>query len=108
MIYNLTGLFLFAVFAFESMTKMNMSEEDAALKIAEFGVGIWSGILLMTVVAADFILAVISANQKLGQSFQGSALSTHLDRKIEALKNVGLTSFATPARTSAMERPDLD
>ena len=105
--YTGGGLLLIAAFALQSMEKLGMSEDDAYLKIAEFGIGIWSGILLMTVVAADFILAVISANQKLGQGFQGTALASDLDRKIEALKNVGLTSFATPARTSTMERPDI-
>lgn len=106
LLFTAIGIFLIIAFAWDTMEKMGMEEGDIMLQILQFGIGVWSGILLMTVVAADFILAVVSANLSLGRSFHGTELANSLENKIDALKNVGLTSFATPATTGTMRTVD--
>ena len=53
-----------------------------------------SSVLLLTVVGADFILAMMRKGYEQNRTFQGSSLQATLHAKFESLTSVGLTDIA--------------
>jgi hypothetical protein len=85
-IFMMCGLVFFIIFLF-------VSKYFGFWDAVKFGLGLISSVMALTVVAADFMLALITSGYKQSRTFQGTAYRTLLEAKIEALESVGLTNF---------------
>gem|GEM_PF-2341261 len=74
----------------------------------EFFLGLMASLTALTVVASDFLLAVVYKGYDQSKQFQGSTWQQGLESKFEALSTVGLTKFSSsheappPAMVSGM------
>jgi hypothetical protein len=81
---NVAGVVLVLIFIFNF-------EELEGLKAWAFIVGVVATVLLLTIVASDFIVALMSKGFRQQQSFVGSTLEGQLDQRFDALEGAGFT-----------------
>ena len=86
--FNLTGGVLLVIFIID----LGFLDFGDAL---EFAIGIAGNVLLLTVVAADLILALLRAGYEQTKAFHGTGLHRSLDEKFAALAGTGLTDVRT-------------
>lgn len=73
--------------------------------ITKFLLSFLASVLALTVVASDFILAVIWAGYAQGKAFQGTPLQESLETKFRSLAKVGLTAFKSKRVQAAAFAP---
>jgi len=84
----------------------------SATDAIEFMAGVVGNVLLMTVVAADLILALLYLSYRQNRAFAGTELEASLDQKFQSLAEVGFTQIRVPgpasssAGTSSTKSPD--
>ncbi len=84
LIFNLLGVFLLAIFFFDVL-KMGV------LDVLKFGISVLAGVIALTVVASDFVVALLWTGYQQSRAFHGTALQQSLETKYQALENVGVT-----------------
>lgn len=84
------------------------------LGFVEFILGLGGSLMALTVVAADFILALIYKGYEQSKRFQGTAWQAALEARFAALASVGFTQFsssvavAAPATVPGMPAPPTE
>ncbi len=94
---NLVGVVLLSIWMLEHVPNADV------LDLLELVVGFLGSVLLLTVVAADFILAMLCLGYRKAKDFFGSSYMPVLDAKFEALEAVGLTRLDVSMRTTEMK-----
>jgi len=89
-IFTIVGSVLLAAFIFRMP---NMDFENAM----SFLMGVAGNVLLMTVVAADLVVALLYQGYRQSREFAGTELEASLDVKYQALSEVGFTHLRTGA-----------
>ncbi len=75
------------------------------LDLLKLLIGFWGAFLLLTVVASDFILAILCLGHRRSKEFLGSPLALELDRKFAGLESVGLTRLDVSLKTTEIGAP---
>ena len=71
------------------------------LGFVEFILGLGGSLMALTVVAADFILALVYKGYEQSKRFQGTPWQTTLDARFAALSSVGFTQFSSSVAVAA-------
>lgn len=98
--FTLAGIALTGMFVVELP---NMTWQDAL----SFMAGIVGNVLLMTVVAADLIVALLYHGYRQSREFAGSELEARLDEKYRALSEVGFTTLRGRGTAAALSKPPM-
>lgn len=83
-IANLIGVILLAIFIFRI-------PEFSFLTAVTFMAGVAATVLLLTIVATDFIVALMAKSFRQQQTFVGSDLEGQLDQRFDSLEGAGFT-----------------
>jgi len=97
-VFNAIGTILLAIFLIENTA-------FGILDALRFGLSVGAGIALLTVVASDFILALLWTSYTQNKAFQGTDLQASLERKFEDLGAAGLTMLRAKAAPALAEAP---